>query len=91
MALSKPVGDCTVAAHRLPALQEEIFPQNISRIIHPTSVDCIILYFNLKAASKANFKLFFFNFPLLEYIIILIYVILEFSTTIQWILTLTFF
>lgn len=59
MALSKPVGDCTVAAHRLPALQEEIFPQNISRIIHPTSVDCIILYFNLKAASKANFKLFF--------------------------------
>lgn len=90
MALSKPVGDCTVAAHRLPALQEEIFPQNISRIIHPTSVDCIILYFHLKAASKANFKLFF-NFPLLEYIIILIYVILEFSTTIQWILTLTFF
>lgn len=62
VALSKPVGDCTVAAHRLPALQEEILPQNISRIIHPTSLDCIILYFHLKAASKANFKLFFLIF-----------------------------
>lgn len=47
MALPKPVGNGTVGAHRLPAVQEEILPQNINQdnlsFFH--SVDAIILLF----------------------------------------------
>lgn len=48
VALPKPVGNVTVGAHRLPAVQEEILPQNINlddllSLFH--SVDAIILFF----------------------------------------------
>lgn len=44
VALPKPVGNCTVGAHRLPAVQEEILPQNINQHDHLSVFILYMLY-----------------------------------------------